>query len=102
MGKLSLMILKTNTNHFKCNKISSENFCKFFFDQTLVLDAAHKKGSGSTKNGRDSVSKRRGVKVYGRQLVLAGGVIVRQVGKKFTLVIMSDVVKISRYLQFQK
>lgn len=41
---------------------------------------AHKKGAGSTKNGRDSNSKRRGVKVYGDQPVKAGGIIIRQVG----------------------
>merc|ERR1719389_1017475 len=46
----------------------------------LDLLTAHKKGSGSTKNGRDSVSKRRGVKVYGDQRVHQGGVIIRQVG----------------------
>lgn len=47
---------------------------------TLVIQNAHKKGSGSTKNGRDSNAKRRGVKVYGGQPVKAGGIIVRQVG----------------------
>ena len=41
---------------------------------------AHKKGAGSTKNGRDSKSKRLGVKVYGDQFVKAGGIIVRQRG----------------------
>lgn len=41
---------------------------------------AHKKGGGSTKNGRDSISKRRGVKVFGGQPVGAGGIIIRQVG----------------------
>ncbi len=45
-------------------------------------EAAHKQGAGSTKNGRDSVSKRRGVKVYGGQPVKAGGIIVRQLGTK--------------------
>eukprot|EP00877_Chromochloris_zofingiensis_P004139 jgi/Chrzof1/13726/Cz08g09200.t1 len=44
------------------------------------VEAAHKKGAGSTKNGRDSNSKRRGVKVYGGQEVKAGGIIVRQLG----------------------
>ena len=44
---------------------------------------AHKKGAGSTKNGRDSNSKRLGVKVYGNQLVKAGGIIVRQRGLTF-------------------
>jgi large subunit ribosomal protein L27 len=44
---------------------------------------AHKKGSGSTKNGRDSRAKRRGVKVYGKQVVSPGSIIVRQVGTKF-------------------
>lgn len=44
---------------------------------------AHKKGAGSTKNGRDSNSKRLGVKVYGNQPVKAGGIIVRQRGLTF-------------------
>jgi large subunit ribosomal protein L27 len=44
---------------------------------------AHKKGAGSTKNGRDSVSKRLGVKVYGNQPVKAGGIVVRQRGLTF-------------------
>jgi len=63
---------------------------------------AHKKGSGSTKNGRDSNSKRLGVKVYGNQSVKAGSIIVRQrgltfkpgmqigVGKDYTLFAMQD------------
>lgn len=41
---------------------------------------AHKKGAGSTRNGRDSNSQRRGVKVYGGESVRAGNIIVRQVG----------------------
>lgn len=41
---------------------------------------AHKKGAGSTRNGRDSNSQRRGVKVYGGEHIRAGGIIVRQVG----------------------
>lgn len=48
--------------------------------RTLVIENAHKKGAGSTKNGRDSNSKSRGVKVYGGQPVVHGGIIVRQVG----------------------
>ena len=63
---------------------------------------AHKKGAGSTKNGRDSNSKRLGVKVYGNQPVKAGSIIVRQrgltfkpgmqigVGKDYTLFAMQD------------
>ena len=63
---------------------------------------AHKKGSGSTKNGRDSNSQRLGIKVYGNQTVKAGGIIVRQrgltfrpgrsigVGKDYTLFAMQD------------
>ena len=63
---------------------------------------AHKKGSGSTKNGRDSNSKRLGVKVYGNQSVKAGSIIVRKrgltfkpgmqigVGKDYTLFAMQD------------
>jgi large subunit ribosomal protein L27 len=63
---------------------------------------AHKKGAGSTKNGRDSKSKRLGVKIYGNQLVKAGGIVVRQrgltfkpgmnikVGKDYTLFAIKD------------
>lgn len=44
---------------------------------------AHKKGGGSTRNGRDSESKRLGVKSYGGQLIPAGSIIVRQRGTEF-------------------
>ena len=44
---------------------------------------AHKKAGGSTRNGRDSESKRLGVKKFGGQLVLPGNIIVRQRGTKF-------------------
>jgi len=44
---------------------------------------AHKKGQGSVKNGRDSVSKRLGVKKFGSQQVIAGNIIIRQRGTKF-------------------
>jgi large subunit ribosomal protein L27 len=43
---------------------------------------AHKKGQGSSRNGRDSQSQRRGVKVYGGERVHAGSILVRQVGTK--------------------
>ena len=41
---------------------------------------AHKKGAGSTRNGRESHSKRLGVKIYGGQLAIAGNIIIRQRG----------------------
>ena len=44
---------------------------------------AHKKGQGSTRNGRDSNPQFRGVKVYGGQKVTAGSILVRQVGTSF-------------------
>lgn len=44
---------------------------------------AHKKGQGSSRNGRDSNGQRRGVKRYGGQLVIAGNILVRQCGTKF-------------------
>ncbi|HNR65736.1 MAG TPA: 50S ribosomal protein L27 [Atribacterota bacterium] len=43
---------------------------------------AHKKGQGSAKNGRDSISKRLGVKIYGGQFVRSGNIIVRQRGTR--------------------
>lgn len=45
---------------------------------------AHKKGQGSTKNGRDSNPQFRGVKAYGGQRVKAGAILVRQVGTRFS------------------
>ena len=63
---------------------------------------AHKKGEGSVKNGRDSQSKRLGVKIYGGQPAIAGNIIVRQrgtvyhpgknvgLGKDFTIFALSD------------
>ena len=45
---------------------------------------AHKKGQGSTRNGRDSNPQYRGVKLYGGQFARAGNIIVRQCGTKFT------------------
>ena len=63
---------------------------------------AHKKGEGSVKNGRDSNSKRLGVKIFGGQPALSGNIILRQrgtqyhpgknvgVGKDFTLFALSD------------
>ncbi len=44
---------------------------------------AHKKGVGSSRNGRDSAGKRLGVKVFGEQFVRAGNILVRQRGTKF-------------------
>ncbi|MBI5384764.1 MAG: 50S ribosomal protein L27 [Verrucomicrobia bacterium] len=44
---------------------------------------AHKKGQGSVRNGRDSVSKRLGVKAFGGEAVTAGSILVRQRGTKF-------------------
>ena len=43
---------------------------------------SHKKAGGSSKNGRDSNAQRRGVKIYGGQTVVAGNILVRQLGTK--------------------
>ena len=43
---------------------------------------SHKKGRGSTRNGRDSSGQRRGMKVYGGQIVSAGSILVRQLGTR--------------------
>ncbi|MCR9202635.1 MAG: 50S ribosomal protein L27 [Planctomycetaceae bacterium] len=44
---------------------------------------AHKKGQGSSRNGRDSLPKMRGIKKYGGESVIAGNILVRQVGTKW-------------------
>ncbi len=76
---------------------------------------AHKKAGGSSRNGRDSAGQRRGVKRFGGQLVLAGNILVRQLGTKFhpglnvgmgrdyTLFALSDgVVQFERYTRRRK
>lgn len=54
---------------------------------------AHKKAGGSTKNGRDSKSKRLGVKKFGGQVVKAGNIIIRQRGSKYFSGINTDIGK---------
>uniref|UniRef100_A0A9I9CTI3 50S ribosomal protein L27 n=1 Tax=Cucumis melo TaxID=3656 RepID=A0A9I9CTI3_CUCME len=49
----------------------------------LTIENAHKKGAGSTKNGRDSKGQRLGVKIFGDQVAKPGSIIVRQRGTKF-------------------
>eukprot|EP00252_Welwitschia_mirabilis_P022054 TRINITY_DN583_c0_g1_i1.p1 TRINITY_DN583_c0_g1~~TRINITY_DN583_c0_g1_i1.p1 ORF type:complete len:205 (+),score=27.80 TRINITY_DN583_c0_g1_i1:48-617(+) len=49
----------------------------------FTIEAAHKKGAGSTKNGRDSIGKRLGVKIFGDQAAKPGSIIIRQRGTKF-------------------
>ena len=61
---------------------------------------AHKKGAGSTKNGRDSNSKRLGIKAYGNQPVKAGSIIVRQRGLTFKPGKGFVLVKILLYLHY--
>ena len=51
----------------------------------LTIQMAHKKGAGSTKNGRDSKGQRLGVKIYGDQLAKPGTIIIRQRGTKVSL-----------------
>ncbi|KAM3374197.1 hypothetical protein P3S68_012911 [Capsicum galapagoense] len=56
---------------------------KLLLNYPLTIECAHKKGAGSTKNGRDSPGQRLGVKVFGDQLVKPGSIIVLQRGTKF-------------------
>jgi large subunit ribosomal protein L27 len=76
---------------------------------------AHKKAGGSSRNGRDSAGQRRGVKRFGGQKVLAGNIIVRQLGTKFhpgdgvglgrdytIFALVDGVVKFEKYLRNKK
>jgi large subunit ribosomal protein L27 len=58
---------------------------------------AHKKGVGSSKNGRESESKRLGVKIFGGQAAIAGNIIVRQEVQNIIQVLMFTSVKITHY-----
>jgi large subunit ribosomal protein L27 len=64
----------------------SDDFGRWTLDIGLAIiraSMAHKKGQGSSRNGRDSNGQRRGIKVYEGQPIRAGGIIVRQVGAVF-------------------
>jgi len=63
---------------------------------------AHKKGTGSTRNGRDSNSKRLGVKAYGGEKVTAGSILIRQRGTSFLPGSMSEKVKMTLFLHLKK
>ena len=76
---------------------------------------AHKKAGGSSRNGRDSAGQRRGVKRFGGQKVLAGNIIVRQLGTKFhpgdgvglgrdytIFALVDGVVKFEKYMRNKK
>ncbi len=75
-------MLATMSTTFRGTALSASPRATSVRPQPIFIEAAHKKGAGSTKNGRDSNSKRRGVKVYGGQPVPAGGIIIRQLGTK--------------------
>lgn len=60
----------------------SVSFPPFQSPSPLTIESAHKKGAGSTKNGRDSPGQRLGVKIYGDQVAKPGAIIVRQRGTK--------------------
>ncbi|KAK9104138.1 hypothetical protein Scep_020982 [Stephania cephalantha] len=63
--------------------VSNNGSLSFPLNSPLSIESAHKKGAGSTKNGRDSKGQRLGVKIYGDQVAKPGAIIVRQRGTKF-------------------
>ncbi len=63
---------------------------------------AHKKGTGSTRNGRDSNSKRLGVKAYGGEKVSAGSILIRQRGTSFCQGSTLGKVKMTHFLHLKK
>ena len=81
MTSVSAALVGSNVSTFRGDRVTAPARLPLrVAPQGLCVEAAHKKGVGSTKRGRDSNSQRRGVKVYGDQLVKPGGIIMRQVG----------------------
>ena len=70
----------TSANNFK-NKIQISKIIDLIGHDFFAISAS----AGSTKNGRDSKSKRLGVKIFGNGLVKAGNIIIRQKGRKFSI-----------------
>ncbi|ERN09829.1 50S ribosomal protein L27, chloroplastic [Amborella trichopoda] len=68
---------------FRVPSVTNGSSLSFTLKFPLIIEAAHKKGAGSTKNGRDSPGQRLGVKIYGDQVAKPGAIIVRQRGTKF-------------------
>lgn len=86
-GSLKGLSLSSSAGSSFMNGGESSGLCHNFVvscpvNQPLTIEAAHKKGAGSTKNGRDSIAKRLGVKIYGDQPAKPGCIIVRQRGTK--------------------
>eukprot|EP00262_Sarcandra_glabra_P020654 TRINITY_DN8356_c0_g1_i1.p1 TRINITY_DN8356_c0_g1~~TRINITY_DN8356_c0_g1_i1.p1 ORF type:complete len:191 (-),score=37.21 TRINITY_DN8356_c0_g1_i1:223-795(-) len=81
------LVLSSSSSYFKGDfgSVVIGNKINFSFPlrSPLTIESAHKKGAGSTKNGRDSRGKRLGVKIYGDQAAKPGAIIVRQRGTKF-------------------
>ncbi|CAA0824628.1 50S ribosomal protein L27- chloroplastic [Striga hermonthica] len=73
----------SSSSFFGSIHISQNVAVSFPIKPSLTILAAHKKGAGSTKNGRDSPGQRLGVKIFGDQAAKAGSIIVRQRGTKF-------------------
>lgn len=63
-------------------KVGQKLTISFPMNPPMTIEAAHKKGAGSTKNGRDSAGRRLGVKIYGDQVAKPGSIIIRQRGTK--------------------
>jgi large subunit ribosomal protein L27 len=66
----------------------------------LTIQMAHKKGAGSTKNGRDSKGQRLGVKIYGDQVAKPGAIIIRQRGTRVLPSSLAPFASLPRYYWF--
>ncbi|KAK8936904.1 hypothetical protein KSP39_PZI012475 [Platanthera zijinensis] len=80
LSSSSSSFLRGDLNHATAGSATSAPFPARL---PMTIESAHKKGAGSTKNGRDSAGKRLGVKIYGDQVAKPGAIIVRQCGTKF-------------------
>ncbi|WCJ17938.1 50S ribosomal protein L27 chloroplastic [Euphorbia peplus] len=78
----SSSFFKGDSGSFNCI-LSRNSVALPLTKRPLTIQMAHKKGAGSTKNGRDSKGQRLGVKIYGDQVAKPGAIIVRQRGTKF-------------------
>lgn len=87
VGGLKALSLSSSSSSFfngdKSIVIKQRLTSSFQLKTPLIIESAHKKGAGSTKNGRDSIGKRLGVKIFGDQVAKAGSIIIRQRGTKF-------------------
>lgn len=103
VGSFKGLSLSSNSSlwgDFSSLPVAPKFSVSFPLKSPLTIESAHKKGAGSTKNGRDSPGQRLGVKIYGDQVAKPGSIIVRQRGTKVSILLLMSLLSFFLCLKF--